>query len=136
LFDPDQHARAVDIINLEAGHLRHAQARAIGGAEYGLVFDARCRFEQPADFLDTQHRWQLAWKARQDQAPRQVRPVECDGEEEAQRRDRAVDRGRLYPDLALVHLKPANILSLRRIGRPPEEPCEAAHKADIIVLRM
>ena len=29
-----------------------------------------------------------------------------------------VDGGRLHPDLALVHLKPANILSLRRIGRP------------------
>jgi hypothetical protein len=43
LFDPDQHARAVDIIDLEAGHFRHAQASAIGGAGYGLVFDARCR---------------------------------------------------------------------------------------------
>ena len=37
---------------------------------------ARCRLEQPADFLDTQHRWQFAWIARQDQAPRQIRPVE------------------------------------------------------------
>ncbi len=44
--------------------------------------------------------------------------------------------GGCTPDLALVHLKPANILSLRGIGRPPEEPCEAAHKANIIVLRM
>jgi hypothetical protein len=52
------------------------------------------------------------------------------------RRDRAVDRGRLHPVLALVHLKPANILSLRRIGRLPQEGCEAAHKANIIVLRM
>ena len=136
LFDPDQHARAVDIIDLEAGHLRHAQARAIGGAEYGLVFDARCRFEQPADFLDAQHRWQLARVARQDQAPRQVWPVERHGEEEAQRRDRAVDRRRLYAALALVHLKPANILSRRRIGRPPEEGGEAAHKTNIVVLRI
>jgi hypothetical protein len=36
----------------------------------------------------------------------------------------------------MVHLKPANILSLRRIGRSPEEGRKAAHKADIIVLRM
>src|SRR6202044_2131034 len=112
------------------------QTRAIGGAEYCLVFDARRRFEQPANFLDTQHRWQFARKACQDQAARQVRPVERDGEEEAQCRDRAVDRGRLYPALALVNLKPTNILSLRRIGRPPEERCEAAHKANIIALRM
>jgi hypothetical protein len=40
----------------------------------------------------------------------------------------------LYPARALVHLKPANILSLRRIGRPPEEGCKAAHKANIFVL--
>ena len=84
MFDPDQHARAVDIINLEAGHFRHAQAGAIGGAKYGLVFDARCGLEQPADFLYTQHRGQLAWIARQDKASRQIRPVECDCEEEAQ----------------------------------------------------
>src|SRR5215213_8114435 len=59
-------------IDLEAGHFRHAQASAIGGTEYGLVFDARCRLEQLADFLDTQHRRQFARKAGQDQAARQV----------------------------------------------------------------
>jgi hypothetical protein len=64
------------------------------------------------------------------------RPVERYGEEEAQRRNGAVDRGRLYPALALVHLKPANILSLRCIVRPPEERCEAAHKANLVVLCM
>ena len=42
----------------------------------------------------------------------------------------------VVPALALVHLKPTNILSLRCIGRPPEERCEAAHKANIIALRM
>jgi len=47
---------AVDIIDLEVGHFRHAQASAIGGAEYGFVFSSRRRFEQLADFLDTQHR--------------------------------------------------------------------------------
>jgi hypothetical protein len=136
LFDPDQHTRAVDIIDLEAGHFRHAQARAIGGAEYGLVFDARCRLEQPADFLDTQYRWQLAWIACQDQASRQIRPVERYGEEEAQCRNGAVDGGRLYPALALVNLKAANILSRCRIGRLIKEGCEAAHNANIIVLRI
>jgi len=32
----------------------------------------------------------------------------------------------LHPGLGLVHLKPANILSRRLIGRPPEEGREAA----------
>jgi hypothetical protein len=35
-----------------------------------------------------------------------------------------------------VNLKPAKIPSLRRIGRPPEEGCEAAHKANTFVLRI
>src|SRR5271166_6453030 len=128
LFDPDQHARAVDIIDLEAGHFRHAQARAIGGAKYGLVFDARCRLEQPADFLHTQHRWQLAWIARQDQASRQIRTVERYGEEEAQRRDGTVDGGWLYPTLALVNLKPPNILSRCRIGGCPRKAAKLRTK--------
>src|SRR3546814_1192594 len=40
LFDADQHAGAVDIIDLEAHDLRHTQAGAIGNAERGLVLDA------------------------------------------------------------------------------------------------
>jgi hypothetical protein len=52
------------------------------------------------------------------------------------RRNRAVDRGRLYPALALVHLKPPNIFSRRLIGRLSEEGREAAHKANIFVLRI
>ena len=42
--------------------------------------------------------------------------------------------GGWYAALVLVHLKPANILSRRRIGRPPEEGCEAAHDADVVTL--
>jgi hypothetical protein len=37
--------------------------------------------EQLADFLDAQHRWQLAWVACQGQASRQIWPVERYGEE-------------------------------------------------------
>jgi hypothetical protein len=77
LLDPDQHERAVDIVDLETGHLRHAQARAIGGAENGRVLDSRSCIEQAADFLDTQYIRQLARRARQDQASRKaLSPVE------------------------------------------------------------
>ena len=41
-----------------------------------------------------------------------------------------------YPALALVELKPANILSGCRIWRLPQEGCEAAHKTNILVLRI
>ncbi len=44
--------------------------------------------------------------------------------------------GGYAPALALVNLKPANVLSRCRIGRLTEEGCEAAHYANIIVLRI
>ncbi len=55
---------------------------------------------------------------------------------EAQRRDGTVDRGGSAPTLALVHLKPANILSRCGIGRSPQEGCEAAHETNILALRI
>ena len=122
-FDPDQHTRSVDIIDLEVGHFRHAQARTIGSTKDCLVFDARGRLEQPADFLNTQHCWQFAWIAHQHQASRQIWPVERDAEEEAESRGGAVDRGQLYPALLLMNLKSANILSRCRIRRLAEEGC-------------
>jgi hypothetical protein len=48
---------------------------------FGYDDTALAIIEQPADFLDTQHRWQLAWVACQDQASRQIWPVERYGEE-------------------------------------------------------
>ena len=40
LFDADQHAFAIDVVDLQVRHLGHAQARAIGDTERGLVLDA------------------------------------------------------------------------------------------------
>ena len=73
--------------------------RRLVGRALAARCHARCRLEQPADFLDTHHRWQFARKARQDQAARQLQPIDRLGEEEAQRRDRAVDRGRSYREM-------------------------------------
>jgi hypothetical protein len=98
------------------------------------MFDAWCRYEQLPHFLDTQYRWQFARIARQDQALRQVWAVERYREENAQRRDGTVNRGWLYPALALVNLKPTNILSGCCIGRLPQERCEAAHETNMLVL--
>lgn len=89
-----------------------------------------------ADFLDAQHRWQLARIAREDQTPRQIWPIERHGEEEAQRRNGAVDGWRLHAAFTLVNLKPANILGRRGIRRLSEEGGEAAHKANIVALRI
>ena len=134
LFDPDQHPLAVDVVDLEGGDFRHTQARAVGGPEYGLVLGARRGFEEPTDFLDAQHRREFARIARQDQASRQIRPIERHGEEEAQRRHGAVDGGRLHPALALVNLKPPNVLGRSGIRRLSKEGREVAHKANILAL--
>ena len=41
LLNTQQHARAVDIRDLQVGHLRDAQTSAIGHAEGGLVLRAQ-----------------------------------------------------------------------------------------------
>ncbi|ESY64790.1 hypothetical protein X743_30585 [Mesorhizobium sp. LNHC252B00] len=52
LFNADQHACGVDVVDLEVRDLGHAQTSAIGDTERGLVFDAWRRFEQPRRFLN------------------------------------------------------------------------------------
>ena len=75
LFDADQHARAVDVIDLEMRDLGHAQAGAIGHAERRLVLDARCRLEQPRRLLDAQHLGQLAGMRVTTRRARQIPPL-------------------------------------------------------------
>ena len=136
LLDADQHARRVDVGHLERHHLGDAQPGTIGRAEGGLVFGSRCRFEQPCDFLHAQHQRQLARLMDDREATGQIGPVERHGEEEAQRRNRAVDARRLHAGLRLVHLETANILSRRRVGRAAEEGRECLHAADVVTARV
>lgn len=60
LLDTKEHARRVDVIDLEMRDLGHAQACAIRNTEGGLVLEARCSFEQPPRFLHAEHIRQLA----------------------------------------------------------------------------
>jgi len=136
LLDPDQHARAVNVIDLEGGHLRYAQSGAIGGAERGFVLRARRRLEQPPDLLGAQNDWELAGMTGKHEPPRQVWPINCHGEEEAQRRHRTVDGGRLHAALDLVNLETPNILGGRRVRRSPDKGGEAPDEADVVALRL
>src|SRR5207302_8601980 len=65
-----------------------------------------------------------------------VRPVERHREEEAQRRNRAVDARRLDAALRLVQLVATQILRRRRIGRPADEGRERAHLANVVAARL
>ena len=60
LFDPDHHARTIDVGELERDHLGRAQARPIGHAERRPVFEPRGRIEKTRDLLGAQHDRQLA----------------------------------------------------------------------------
>jgi hypothetical protein len=62
--------------------------------------------------------------------------VEHDGEEEAQRRNRAVDARRLYAGLRLVPLEPREVLCRRRIGRAADEGRESLHAANVVTARV
>src|ERR671913_1970999 len=51
LLNPDQHAGAVDVGDLQVGDLRDAQAAAVGDAERGAVLEARSMREQQRHLL-------------------------------------------------------------------------------------
>jgi hypothetical protein len=136
LLDPDQHARAVDVAHLERHDLGDAQSSAVGRAQRGPVLRTRRRFEQPRHLLDTQHQRQLARLADERETAGEIGPVERHGEEEAQRRDRAVDAWRLEARLRLVHLEAAQVLGCGLVGGATEEGGEGLHIADIVMLRL
>ena len=75
-LDPDQHALAVDIGDLQRRDLSHAQAGAIGDRESRLMFEADCRVEQSRDLVPAQHHGQIARMRHPDRLARQVGPVE------------------------------------------------------------
>lgn len=98
LFDTQQHARRVDVIDLEVRDLGHTQACTLGDAERSLVIEAGCGFEQPPSFLDAEYIWQFAVITGDRQSTRQIPALQRHQEEEPQRRYRAVDgRGAATP---------------------------------------
>ena len=60
VLDPDQHAAAVDIGDLEANHLGHPQPGGVGGRQRGAGLQARHRLEKAHDLISAQHHRQLA----------------------------------------------------------------------------
>jgi len=124
----------IDVADLEGGHLRDPQPGTIGGAEGRPVLRPGGRLEQPADLLDAEHGRQLARVAHNDEAARQVRPIERHREEEAQCRHGAIDALWLHTTLGLVDLETADVLGRCRVRWPPEERREAPHETDVVTL--
>jgi hypothetical protein len=82
-LDAQQHARGIDIADLEGDNLRGAQPGAVGGRERRLVLRRGCRAQQQRHFLDAEH-GRYSPRIRHDGEPaRQIRPVERHREKEA-----------------------------------------------------
>jgi hypothetical protein len=136
LLDPQHHARAVDVADLECDHLGDAQPGAIGRGERRLVLRPRRRLEQKGDLLRAQHERQLARLAHDREPAGAIRPVERHAEQEAQGRDRAVDARRADTGLGLVQLEAAHLLGRRRVGRAADEGRERPDMPDVVVARL
>ena len=136
LLDTKEHARGIDVIDLEERDLGHAQTRAIGNAERGLVLQARCSFEQLRRFLHTEHIRQLAVIAGDHEGARQIPALQCHQKQEPQRRDSAVDGRRSDALLMLIQLEAADIVRRRGVGRAAEERGEAPDVTNVVLLRV
>jgi hypothetical protein len=55
LLDPDQHALAINVGNLERDHFLGAQTRSIGHAQSRLVFESWCGIEQARHLFRAEH---------------------------------------------------------------------------------
>ena len=135
-LDPEQHALAVDVGDLQRRDLGDAQACAIGDRQRRLVLEAGGGVQQPGDLVAAQHHGQLARMGQPDELARQVRPIDRVGEEEAQRRHDAVHGRHRNAGIALLDLEPAQIIRRRRIGRAAQEGREAPDIANVVALRL
>ncbi|ESY62266.1 hypothetical protein X740_28460 [Mesorhizobium sp. LNHC221B00] len=87
-------------------------------------------------FLHAQHIGQLARIAHDHQRTRQFPPHQCHHEQEAQRRDRTVDRRGADTVLMLVQLEAPDILGRRSVGSAPKECGKAPDVTYVILLCM
>lgn len=134
LFDANDHALAVDIGDLQRDDLVGTQARAIGHAECRLVFEPRCRIEQPRHFLNAQHHRQLARLVDEMGVFDDLVTPQRDLEEEPQSRDRLVDGRHADAARCEMELIAAHVLEAGQIRRSSEEGCEVLDPLHIVML--
>jgi hypothetical protein len=70
------------------------------------------------------------------EVPCHLGAVERHGEEETQRRNRAIDARRTHAGLRLMQLEKAKILRRGRIRRAAEKGCKCPDVPDIVVVRL
>ena len=134
LLDPQQHALAVNVADLQRRDLGDAQARTVGGTECSPVLRPWRRLQKARYLLGAQHDGDLPRLRDERQRLGDIDPVDRYAEEEAQRRDRAVDGWWAHAGAGQVQLEEPQVLGHGRVGRSAEEDGEVLNRADVVTL--
>ena len=132
-LDADQHSLAVDVADLEGGHLGHSQPGPVGDAECGPVLEAGRGRDQARGLVGAQHRRQFARISQPNELAGEVRPISGVVEEETQGGNSAVHGRRIHAALGLLDLEATDVLGSRSIGRALEKGSETGDGADVVV---
>ena len=120
LFDPDQHAAAIDIGEFQAYHFRHPEPGGIGRHQCGAVLQARHRREKPRHLIGAQDYRQLPVLARVRDALDHRGAAEGDAVKETQGAHCDVESGPRDADRGEVDLVGSNFLQPEPVGRAVE----------------
>lgn len=134
-LNPEQHAFAVDIPDLEAGHFARAQASSIGNRQDRLVLDAGRGIQHSAHFVPAEHGRQPARMLHPMELAGQVRTIQRSYVEEPQRRHCGVHGRGAEPRLRLLDLVAAQIFIGCRVRGPSKPDREPFDIAKVIALR-
>ena len=124
LLDANHHPAAVDVGELETGHLGRTQPGGIGGGQRGPMLQAWHRLEEAHHLLGAEHHRQLPWFARIGDPLRQIGPTERHSVEEPQRTDDLVQPrpGNAVGDQ--MQLEGTHVLEAKPVGRAAKESAE------------
>ena len=135
LVDPDQHATAVDVGELQPHHFGYPQPGGIGGHQRGAMLQVRHRRKKPHHLVGTQDHRQLPPLARVGDALDDRGAAERDAVEEAQGADRDVEAGPRDADCGEVDLVGADFRQPEPVGRPVEMAGEFGDRVHVAALR-
>ena len=136
MLDPQGHAPAVDVADLERDHFARSQSGRVGERQRRLVLEIVAGGDQARDLLAAEHHRQALRQPDRLHSRHQLAALERDVEEELQPADRGVERHRRGAGIDQVQLVVAQVLHRGAIGRAPQIAREPAHRADVRTLRL
>ena len=135
LFNPDQHAAAVDVGDFQMHDLGYSEPGGIGGHQRGAVFQARHRRQKPRNLVDAQDHRQLPTLACIGNALDHRSAAERDAVEEAHGADGDVEAGPGNAGRGEVNLVGPDFCQPEPVRRPIEMPGEFGDSVHIATLR-